>query len=180
MENNTDIILKGLRAFLTACPDGYDFPIGGELGIPAAFENDFLAILGSDMTAPLLERIRQSIKRDEAYSLAIFAVRMAIYGARLSDSAPIEKSLWILSVDDNEVDWRDTLVCLAIIEDCSAQIGFDFSGKITEFAQLAPSRRKNTIIEGYLFRTPDMRNVEALGYKPMNPGGCELTYVRDY
>ncbi len=148
--------------------------------IPSAFEREFLAVLGGDVTNQLLKDVRQVINRDDAYSFVTFAVRMAVHAARCKDATPIEKSLWMLSIDDNEVDWRDALVALAIIEDCSAQIGFNFTGRIAELARLAPSRRRKTIEDGYLSRTPEMRDVETLGYKPVNPDSSELSYVRDY
>jgi len=180
MEADPNPILEDVRAFLSACPDSYDFPIGGELSIPSAFEQKFLTLLSGDVTNQLLESVRQNISRNDAYSLVIFAVRMAVHAARTKDTAPIEKSLWILSVDDNDVDWRDTLIALSIVEDCSARSGFNFTNRIAELAQLAPSRRRKTIEDGYLSRTPEMRDVETLGYKPINPDSNELYYVRDY
>jgi len=180
METDSKPILNAIFAFLSSCPDNYDYPIGGKVSIPAVVEQELLAILDCNVTDELLKSVRQVISRDDAYSLVIFVVRMAVYAARTKDTTPIEKSLWILSVDDNEVDWRDTLIALAIIEDCSVRSGFDFKTKVQALAKLAPNRRRKTIEDGYLSRTPEMRDVETLGYKPIYPDSAELSYVRCY
>ncbi len=170
--------LHAIRRFLSSSPRDYDFPLGGEVAIPIDAERDLLTALPASVSVELLGMIRPTIQRQDAYTLVIFAVRMAVFAARTKDPIPIKKSLWLLCVDDNEVDWRDVLVALAIIEDCSTNSGTDFRNSLEEVADLAPHRRQHTLREGYLGRTPEMRAVETFGYQVLHPGSEAMTYVR--
>lgn len=158
---------SAVRQFLASCPPSYHFPTGGSSPIPSGDELLLLEALKSRRPTQRadLKPIADQIDPGAAYSLVIFAVRMAIHSARQRESSALLAALPALVVDDDFVDYRDLLGALSIIEDCAARIGLDASAVFEQVAGLASPRRSGTIRNGYLARTPDMRIPAVMGFR---------------
>ena len=161
------ILTEKVLAFLSGILPNYDFPSGGGVTIPTELEWELVELFlkGGPASPYCVQQLRSSLGRNDAYSLAIFAIRMASHSVYLKNINVIEASFWALLADNDLLDWRDVLVGLSIIEDCVIRLGGSFSSIVDNNIQLATARRTKTIREGYMPRTPEMRHVETMGYK---------------
>ena len=168
-----------IMVFLESCPDSYDFPAGGQTVIPLASETEFLKTIETSQPIQPVEiaPARKELSLPQAYSLVIFAVRMAIHAVRTGDPRLLRAGLIGLVVDDSLVDWRDILAACSIIEDCASRLGIDFRHDIEKVVDLATERRQETIVSGFLQREPRMRKPDVMGYTPKE-GPDGLYYVR--
>ena len=155
-----------VTVFLESCPPNFNFPLGGEVAIPQPSESCLLNYLlaGGGLTSADIVRMRKELARNDAYSLAIFAARMAVLSLERKQKELLESSFWALVVDDDRLDWRDVLVSLSIVEDCLLGHNGDIAGLIRSHAEIATERRKKIVL-GYLKRRFKMRSVEIMGYK---------------
>ena len=176
-----DELKSVIRRFLESCPSDFDFPLGGAVEIPLKTEQDLVTVihnvgvLGSgDLVA-----LRKDLSIRQAYSLLIFAVRMAVLAARTRSARLITAGLLGIMIDDGAIDWRDLIVALAIIEDCASRLQVDFQTEVEKWVSLATDVRRKTIRESYLSRTAEMRKVELMGYLAAE-GSEGLTYVHKY
>lgn len=147
--------------------------------IPAPTEQMLLETLKqySPINSHDLATVRQGLGVRHAYSLMIFAVRMAIHGARTGSADVIRMGMLGLAVDDGVVDWRDVLIALSLVEDCASRLGLDFGEEIEKLASLATEERKRIMLEGYLPRSSEMRAIDVMGFKATE-GSEGLQYVR--
>lgn len=168
-----------MRDFLSSCIASYDFPIGGIIPIPTNMESELLSMLIEEPNGKnLLKKIRESLSLRESYNLASFAVRMAILAARRNDQRILEAAFWALLADEDLQDYRDTLTCLAIIEDCLARTGGNFQDLIDRHLGFASPARKDIIVRGYLPRSSHMRSAHTMGYEPVHDQDGTLQYVK--
>jgi hypothetical protein len=178
---DTRALGEKLRHYLDSGSVDFDFPMGGSIPIPTQSEQDLLNLF---IDAPLLTSdvaatFRNTLTQVDAYSLAIFAVRMAVLGVRTNSERPLVSSFWAIVIDNDLLDWRDVLACLAIIEDCCLRIGCDFRQLAHLHLELATQRRKKTIFDGYLVRSGEMRAVGVFGIKAVRGAGGALGYVKE-
>jgi hypothetical protein len=171
-------IAESVRAFIESCPADFDFPMGGTNAIPMKSEN---AILDSLEDAERLTRnavipIRDQLGLRQSYSMVIFAVRMAVLAVRTNTQHYLKAGFLGLAVAGRQVDWRDLLGALSIIEDCANRLGLEFRVEIEQCVALMADEARETLIDGYLSRLPEMRKVEVMGFVAQN---CEagLCYV---
>ena len=177
--SNDDVLIR-VRDFLRRCPKNFDFPMGGEVPIPMPTETELVTpfLDGFEFNPIFAEQVRNGLTWNDAYSLVIFGVRMAVVAVRSETKALLENSLWAVCVDDNDlVDWRDILKALSVINDCAVRIGCDFDAAITRVSASAPPRRQNTIREAYLVRDQKMRSVHAMGLKAVVDSKYGVKYV---
>jgi hypothetical protein len=159
-------LLSAVRQFLATLPPSYYvYTTGRRLPYPAGDEPLLLEALKNHRPTQRadLKPIAEQLNVKAAYDLATFAVRMAIYSARQGESSALLTALPALVMDDDLVDYRDTLRDLSIIEDCAARIGLDASTAFGQVAGIASRARAGTIRNGYLSRTPDMRAIAVMG-----------------
>ena len=154
-------------AFLGFLPEEYYFfPSGGDLAIPLTSEEEFLQALekGQAELAEVVPAVRMRLSRKQAYALAIFAVRMAILGAKTKGAGVIRHSLISLMFDDDLVDSRDILCALSLVEDCGSRVAMDTGNLLETLVEIATWKRRETIVDGYLARPPNMRTIDVFGY----------------
>ena len=159
-------LISNFRTFLKSCPRHYDFPMGGSTVLP--LESELQLVVAIQMVKGVSKRdcdeFRQLLNVRDAYSLVIFSVRMAVLAVRKQDSSFLRTGLIGLVLDDGVVDWRDVIVALAIIEDCSARIAINSETVIESVLGLATTQRRSDICTNYLTRPSNMRSVEVLGF----------------
>ena len=68
-------------------------------------------------------------------------------------------------IDEDEVDYRDVLSALSIIEHYASKLGVNLHDLVLPLCVVASMDRRDTIINGYFSRTPEMRTIEVMGYK---------------
>ena len=94
---------------------------------------------------------------------------MAILAARKRAVHILSASIFGIIVDDNLVDWRDTLVALLVIEDCAIRLGTELDLVVQDAARVASERRRS-IIAGYLARPAEMRRIKVMRIEAIGDG----------
>jgi len=154
-----------------AFPSKYPFPSEAELALLAALAGD-KPPEQEDVIA-----VRGSLTRRQAYDLLIFACRTAILGARRGDRSVLRAGTYALVLDDDELDHRDVLVRLSIVEDCAKRVGGDLEAVMRDALPLASKHRHATIVNGYMSRPAHMRGLGVMGLAALGRGD-QLTYER--
>lgn len=163
-----------LKAVMKDLPYGY--PAAHEEPRPA--ELDLLSFLGQygRVSSDEIEPVRQDTALYEAYAFLQFSCRMAIFAARHSDVDVLQTAQIDLVIDNKDVDYREVLILLSIIEDCAIRLGTPLKAVLEEFIPLAVPARQSTI-RGYLQRPTAMRGPECMGVAVTGAGGT-LSYRR--
>lgn len=165
--NRQDAVELAIVSFLSSSNHHYDFPAGGKLSIPSETEASLIDAL-QRITKPQLSdigRIRQMLSFRDCYTFLIFAVRMALLGARRGNASLLRSGLIGLIVDNGQVDYRDILCALSIIENCASRIHVDLQGEIRLLNPLIEDDRLRQTIEGYFSREPQMRQTNVMGFE---------------
>ncbi len=131
-----------------------------------------MPLVASDVTP-----IRELLDLNGAYHLETFAKRMANHAVRVKDPSLINPCAYGFVFDNDFVEWRDVLIDLAIFEDCAQRLEVDFDGLFGEIAGLCTAKRKETIVDGYLVRAPNMRGLEIMKVEASGPDH-DLIYTR--
>ncbi|HWE92735.1 MAG TPA: hypothetical protein VG269_02070 [Tepidisphaeraceae bacterium] len=164
---------EAIGAFLETIPsDVHYYGMGGDVEIPTSAELSLIRIFETlvlrsrdDVTA-----IAGELSTHQAYVLATFSVRMAIFAARTNALLELHASTFGMVIDDNLLDWRDVLVALSVIEDCAVRIGTDLSSIMQGAINVASDRRRYTIVSDYLSRSPEMRGIKVMGIEALGSG----------
>ncbi len=175
----SEFVKQKVYAFLENCPPDFDYPLGGEVKFPIDGELRFSELFPNGFNLNLTEVIDVfgKLTSGDAYNLAIFSLRMAVYAVESNNTRFLNDNLWALCVDRDILDWRDVLVSLSIAEDCCLRMGCDFQNAIEPYIVFTTERRKRTIIQDYFARTSEMRDVETMGYKGIFEDG-RLQYLK--
>jgi hypothetical protein len=120
--------------------------------------------------------LRPKISFEDAYRLTILAVRMAVLAVRTQNRELLRAGLIGLVIDDSEVDWRDFLGALSIIEDCARRLGLDFYAEVLFLLGFTSRSRKETIQNGYFSRALAFRSPDVFGFAAVGPD-FNLKYV---
>jgi hypothetical protein len=164
---------ESIKRFLEGYPDQTAFPLGKPVAIPTDAELTLLEAMAETVPALVgdLVSVRKNVKEvAHGYSLIQFAIRMAVLAVRRDNPDILITSLPGLILDDDKVDWRDILRALSIIENCAVRLGIEFRPAVENLCQFATPKRRHTIVEGYLVRSPDMRDVRVMGYAAQGEG----------
>jgi hypothetical protein len=143
--------------------------MGGDTPIP--LESELLlhkALRGRSTTEhQAMERKRESLGRMQCYGCLMFTIRMSIWAVRRNENDIVRPALRGLVMVNSEMDFRDLLGGLAIIEHCADRVGGDF---IDEIDLLVPSldRSVQPVVNGYLAREPKMRSLQVMGFQAIN------------
>ncbi len=177
---NNEIFIENINAFLKSCPSTYDYPLGGDTQIPTPEEKILVELFFGNLSieASLVEIIRKSLSRKDAYSLLVFSLRMGVLSVERNDKRFLQAAFWGLFADDDLLDWRDVLVSLSILEDCLSRINGEITDLIHKNIELATEKRRKTMLDGYLRRSLNMRHVEAMGFKAIFKQDGRLSYVK--
>ena len=172
-----DQFLECIRVFLSELSS---FPIYGTSENPDIPMNSELALLNTiERSNPLsheeLHSIRAELNYLDEFHLVTFAVRMAIFAARTNAISTIRSGALGLVLDNGFVDPREILIQLSIVEDCARRLGTDLESVVRPHIHLATERRRGTIIDGYLSRTPGMRGLKITGVA-VSGDGSDLKY----
>jgi len=180
-DSQRPILADCVATYLQHWNQDLEFPWGGNVEIPADGELELLSTI--ERCSPVLESdllpFRKSLTIHDAYSLVIFAVRMAILGARTNRSQTLVGGLLGLVIDDDILDWRDIVRALSIIDYCGSCLGIDFGRAIDRFLPLASMRRQQIIRDGYLGREPEMRAIDFMGFSAVGDDES-MKFVRRY
>lgn len=125
----------------------------------------------------VVNRMRNQLDLNGGYQLETFAKRMANYSVRIDDPSAIKACAHGFIFDNDFVEWRDVLIDLAIFEDCAQRLKVNFENLFLEIAKLGTVKRKETIVEGYLSRPPDMRGLKIMKVEASGPKH-DLIYTR--
>ncbi len=164
-------IVDAITQFLTECRSS-QLSMGGDATLPRESE---LAILGPVELNPnglpaAMSTLRSSIDLEDSYHLLSFATRMAVYGARTGSARPLKLGIFGLFTDQL-VDWRDRLVAFAIVEDCARRLDMNFAALVRpKYSDLATDKVARLLINDYLRRADDWRNVETMGFVVVGEG----------
>jgi hypothetical protein len=175
--NHAHAVISAIQRFLEWCPHRqFDFPLGGHVPVLAEAE---LALLReserASVTKEELRSIRERLTLRQAYSLVIFAVRSALFAARTGRPNVLRAGLLGVLIDDGLVDWRDMLAALALTEECARRLHIEFDEGVQAAAALMATDGRQRVITGYLSRTPEMREIDVLGFA-VEGTGSELTF----
>lgn len=156
----TTNLQHNLDSFLNAAPNSYPFPMGGETEIPMESENELLDAIQQSVNAPNQDWPSVGEKVRQGYQCAVFAVRMAVYAVRKNNKSILEASAYGLVFSNGQVDWRDLLKALSIMDDCCRRLD-------TKLENILPNsvdrNGMQDTIKGYLLRESEMREIGALG-----------------
>lgn len=172
-----DQLLECIRLFLSELSS---FPIYGTSENPDIPMTAELALLNTiERSNPISHKEVQSIRArlnyvDECH-LVTFAVRMAILAARTNTISDIRSGTLGLVIDNGIVDGREILIQLSIVEDCALRLGTDLESIVRPHIHLATEKRRETIVDGYLSRTPGMRGLKIMGVA-VSGHGSNLKY----
>jgi hypothetical protein len=171
---------SSVRNFIAACPGDWGFPLGGRVDFPFPAEVEFARALRQYRGEKIdFGALRKELTIVDSYHLSIFAVRTAVFAAQSSSPEVYRDALFASMIDDN-VDYRDLLGALSIMEDCANRLGLDFSAELDAAFVIATTERQHIIRDVYLetsaeLRTPQIFNfvIEGEGrnlqYKPSKP-----------
>ena len=165
-----------LEKFLDSVPKSFPFPMGGDTTIPTSFEEELLSSITAAMDAGCQEWPSVGNAIRGGYQSAVFAVRMAVYAARESDSRILEAGLYGLVFSNGQVDYRDLLKALSIIDDCCQRLNVELANVLPAHVDL---NGMQDTIKGYLLRDAEMREIDVMGiHTEETPDG--LVYKNRY
>lgn len=160
---------------------GYDF-WHGDLSLidpaPNPLDDALREIAGRYAASDSVQRaaIRDSIDMDGFYILMTFGKRSAVLAMREKKAEIVRHGLTgIAMIDQQRVDFRDILMCLALLYHAANRVGADADKMFRETALLAePEVRKQ--IAGFVEQTSDYRNLRrSWGYDEVEtPKGVGL------
>ncbi len=157
---NTTNLQYNLDSFLDAVPNSYPFPMGDGIEIPMESEKELLGAIQNSMKDPNQDWPSVGEKVRQGYQCAVFAVRMAVYAVRDNDKSILEAGAYGLVFSNGQVDWRDLLKALSIIDDCCRRLGLMLENVLPNSVDRNGMRET---IKGYLLRDSEMREIDALG-----------------
>jgi hypothetical protein len=168
--------IEHVRAFSSEMPEqgrGFTYEAFQKPVIPFPSEILFLKVLDDwpTISAADATEIRASLNILDCYTLAAFAVRMAVYAARSGNPEPMQRAMVsFVLIGEDGLDWRDEIIYLSIINDCAVRIGIDLRATILAYESVASVRRKNQLAgqhRGYA-------SIESMGLRSREgPDGIE-------
>jgi hypothetical protein len=171
---------KYVAEFLRSYPNDFCFPLGENIEIPMpseeiAFGNLPFVTGTADLDTVLA--IRSTLTVRMSYALLSFAVRSAVLAVRRRSSQLLRSVIPLFVIDDDQVDWRDVITALSIVDDCAERLSMDLSSEIRPFIAIGTGCRQDTILNGYLARTLQMRKIGVFGFE-VKDGPSGIVYVR--
>ena len=149
-----------LDRFLDAVPNSYPFPMGGETEIPTESEKKLLHSIQESMSLSNQDWPSVDEKVRHAYQCAVFAVRMAVYAVRMNDRRILKAGAFGLVFSNGQIDWRDLLKALSIIDDCCKRLNVELEKALPESVN---RNGMQDTIKGYLLRESEMRDLDVMG-----------------
>lgn len=164
--------IAAIRTTVHAMPKGIAFPSGYPAPIMTAAELGLLADYELRVDQFLSELHLQSIcnSTSESYLLVILAVRFAIHAVRTNTSELLQLSAALIASGGSRVDWRDALVALSALEECSSRLGVEFTQLTSILLSTDNEQLQNTISQGYLSRSAYMRSLDVMGLRSYGEG----------
>jgi hypothetical protein len=98
------------------------------------------------------------------YSLVMFSVRMAVCAIHVSDRQVLRSGLTAIAIDEDQVDYRDILRALSLIEYCAKKLHIDFFNELRRVATIATTARSE-ILQNYMQLDPMWRTIRTMGFK---------------
>lgn len=166
-ESVTHRLGTGLLALANNAPNGY-----WQMEIPNSDERTVALIAQQTppMSAEQVAELRSALVGRTASVLDACSKRMASWAVRTRDTSLLELAIFLLVVDDNNLnDWRDILTSLSWIDYCATLLGVRLEDLVSNVIGLAAASRRLTI-EGYLSREPALRTPEGMGLAPVGAG----------
>ena len=159
-------LVDSLTTFADSCGHEYEFPCGGDVPIPADTETALAAAFrdAPPSRAEDYSELRSSLSFRNCYACVTFGVRMAILAVRTDDIALLKVAMYGLILDNGQMDYRDMLGALAIVEECANRLGQDFTTEVSAVYDLIEDADVRATLDGYLSRSPEMRDVEVMGF----------------
>jgi hypothetical protein len=167
------VLGDAVDAFLETVPAKVCYRgMGGDVEIPTPAE---LSLVRAFEASPPRSRedlipIARRLNLHKAYVLGAFALRMAVLAARSDAIRVLRSGIFGLVIDDDLIDYRDVLVVLSAIEDCSHRLGTDLKTVVEGAASVATERRYNTIVNDYLARPPGLRGLQIMRIEALGDG----------
>jgi hypothetical protein len=180
MGNLQNELRNAVQAFLAASPDEPQEPKPGCDVVSSPEELDLLRAFqqtvdrADELSEKAVAEVGRQIGVGQAYLLAGFAFRCALQGARTGSCRILRGGMLGLVLDRDQLDWRDVLVELSIIEDCSVRIGSDLRGSLEHVLRFATEKRRQTMV-GYLNSPPQFRGLGVMGMVAVGSGST-LSY----
>jgi len=174
----TKVLAEAISAFLETVPSSVRYRgMGGDVEIPTSAEMSLVRVFEAlfprcrDDLAP----IARGLNVDQSYRVAAFSVRVATLAARTNAIHLLRAGTLGLVVDDNLVDYRDVLMGLSVVDDCTSRLGADLGFVMQDAISVASDRRRDTIVREYLSRLPAWRGIGPMGVEAFGEGET-LTY----
>lgn len=147
-------------------PSGYDY-LRGDLDLINPTPNDldgFVRDLCRRYASADLEQrsaTRDSLSLDEFYSLMTFSKRAAVFALRTKNPETVVDGLTVVAMIEQErVDFRDILICLALLYHTAVRIGEDADDLFRRSAKLAQSEVAE-MLNGFVTQTSDYRDLRS-------------------
>lgn len=161
---NKNLIEAAFRNYVASTSSPFRLPAGDQSKIPLDTEIALLdAIAQSGLQSYSFGKEERlfDVGVKEAYRSLGFAVRMAIYAVRINNPLVLSQGIYGVVLSNGEVDWRDLLRGLSIIQDCCGRLG-------TDLEQILPKSAfrcgMEGTIRGYLGRDQEGRSVDAMSF----------------
>ncbi len=176
--DNVGAMTGAVTKYLRACPSNFEFPLGGRTPIPFAEELDLLRALQdqNSLRPDVIAAVRTQINMRQTWNLAIFSLRMAVHAARVNSLQILQAAVLALAFDQDQLDQRDVLVGLSIVEDCAKRLGTDLESLANPVTAWA-SRTVRDAMFGYLARSPNLRGLSVMGIMVAGTGTM-LSYAK--
>jgi hypothetical protein len=177
MNRNAEQLNEARQAFLRSCGRDYTFPAGGAVPLLTTQEQKLLVELGNgDLGAAEQSRaLAADCEWPECYTIAIFAVRLAIFGVRNRVDEPFRVGVAALAAVCSKLDWRDELRALAIFEHCGKLASVDFSVEMLRLKRALYGDGQAARFDAYFTRTDEMRSIDTMGIICVGEGS-QLTF----
>ena len=135
---------EDFKSFLKSYPWEPLFPLGSDIPIPTAQELEFANLISQQNFTCRDEilGIANSLDTSDFYTLITFSVRMAIFSMRVHDVKALKAGIVCFMIDENEVDYRDILRALSILEYCASKSNVNFHDMVVPLCSLASTRRR--------------------------------------
>jgi hypothetical protein len=108
--------------------------------------------------------VRKRITLNFASSLLHFAWRKAVQALRTRSAEAITNGLVALSIENERLDYRDSICCLGLLYHAAQRIGTNPDMYFDEAAVLSTETMAEEI-RGFLRRSPEHKNLSAVGFK---------------
>jgi len=116
------------------------------------------------------ERISGKVDRSFAFVFPSYARVSAIEAVRENDPARLRRGLIALAIENDSVDWRDTLPYLSMIYNSAAKVGVDPAEVFRSVAETAILPFRKTLLS-FLDRDEKSRSVESFRFRELGEGG---------